>query len=312
MSYAAFPIVDISGAPFDRGRTYGAAAAGRIKASVRLYAEQMKRLSFTAEEVRGIVTGFLPQMMRFAPDLVEEMRGIADGADCSFEEIALVNARTEVVQIGRRRSQAAQSRDTDGCTGVIVLPEAAKDRQLIHAQNWDWRPECVDSSIMLRIQRDDGPSILTFTEAGGLARSGLNSVGMAITANYLESDRDFREPGIPLPLIRRRYLESPHFAEGIETVATTPKSGSNNMMLSLAAGLAIDFECAPDEAFALYPQDGLIAHANHWSSVAALAKLRDTGIPGVPDSFYRDYRVRQLLAPKAGQIAVEDVKAALF
>jgi len=311
MSYAPFPIVDISGAPFDRGRTYGAAAASRIKASVRLYAEQMKRLSFTADEVRGIVAGFLPSMRDFAPDLAEEMRGIAAGADCSFDEIALVNARTEVVQIGRRRAPGG-SRDSDACTGVVVMPEAAKDRQLIHAQNWDWRPDCVDTSIVLRIRREDGPSILTFTEAGGLARSGLNSVGLAITANYLESDRDFRELGIPLPLIRRRYLESAHFAEGIETVATTPKSGSNNMILSTAAGLAIDFECAPDESFAIYPQDGLIAHANHWTCPSALAKLKDTGISGVADSFYRDYRVRHLLTPKAGHITIEDVKAALF
>lgn len=311
MSYAPFPIVDISGAPFDRGRAYGAAAASRIKASVRLYTEQMKRLSFTADEVRGIVAGFLPSMRDFAPDLIEEMRGIAAGADCSFDEIALVNARTEVVQIGRRRAPGG-NRDCDACTGVVVMPDAARDRQLIHAQNWDWRPDCVDTAIVLRIRREDGPSILTFTEAGGLARSGLNSVGLAITANYLESDRDFRELGIPLPLIRRRYLESAHFAEGIETVATTPKSGSNNMILSTAAGLAIDFECAPDESFAIYPQDGLIAHANHWTCPAALAKLKDAGIPGVADSFYRDYRVRHLLTPKAGQITIEDVKAALF
>jgi len=35
------------------------------------------------------------------------------------------------------------------------------------------------------------------TEAGGLARSGFNSAGVAITANYLESDRDYRQLGVP-------------------------------------------------------------------------------------------------------------------
>jgi hypothetical protein len=56
--------------------------------------------------------------------------------------------------------------------------------------------------VVVRILRDDGPDLLTFTEAGGLARSGFNSAGIAITANYLESDRDYRELGIPLPFIR--------------------------------------------------------------------------------------------------------------
>ncbi|HET6161001.1 MAG TPA: C45 family peptidase [Dongiaceae bacterium] len=309
MTYAAFPLIEISGPPFERGRAYGRAATERIKRSVRLYTDQMRGMDFSWHEVHDIVSQFVPVMRDYAPDLIEEMRGIAAGADCAFEEIALVNARTEVVQLGQRRVDA---RSKDGCTGVIVLPEASVDGALIHAQNWDWKPECVDSAIVLKVRRDDGPDLLTFTEAGGLARSGFNAAGLAITANYLESDRDYCQVGIPLPLIRRRVLESAAMAEGIRIVATTPKSASNNMMLSIAAGFGIDFECAPDEAFALYPDGGILVHANHWMSVPALSKLKETGIDSVPDSYYRDYRVRGYLAPKAGRITLDDVKAALF
>ena len=49
----------------------------------------------------------------------------------------------------------------------------------------DWRAECAETGVLLRIHRDDGPDILTFTEAGGLARSGLNSAGIGLTANAL-------------------------------------------------------------------------------------------------------------------------------
>ena len=41
------------------------------------------------------------------------------------------------------------------------------------------------------LRRDDGPDLLTFTEAGALGRSGFNAAGIAITANYLRSDRDY-------------------------------------------------------------------------------------------------------------------------
>lgn len=310
MTYAAFPLVDISGKPYERGVAYGRAAAERIGRSVRLYADQMRGMSFSWDEIRDIARDFVPAMDKFAPDLIEEMRGIAAGADCGFEEVALVNCRTEVVQIGERRAKDRTAKD--GCTGVIVLPGRSVDGALIHAQNWDWKPECVDTAIVLRVRRDDGPDFLTFTEAGGLARSGFNAAGLAITANYLESDRDFRALGIPLPLIRRRFLESAYLADGIKVVATTPKSIANNMMLSIASGFAIDFECAPDEAFALYPEDGLLVHANHWTSSSALAKLKDTGIESVPDSYYRDYRVKHLLKAKDGPLSPDDVKAALF
>ncbi|HET6619876.1 MAG TPA: C45 family peptidase [Dongiaceae bacterium] len=310
MTYAPFPLVEISGRPYERGVGYGRAATDRIKRSVRLYADQMRGMGFGWDEVRAIVSEFVPAMEAYASDLVEEMRGIAAGAECGFEEIALVNCRTEVVQIGERRAGAREAKD--GCTGAIVLPEASADGRLIHAQNWDWKPECVETAIVLRVHREDGPDLVTFTEAGGLARSGFNALGLAITANYLESDRDFRELGIPLPLIRRRFLESRHLADGIRIVATTPKSIANNMMLSTAEGFGIDFECAPDEAFALYPEDGMLVHANHWTSPVALSKLKDAGIDSVPDSYYRDYRVRQALRRKGGRIAIDDVKSALF
>jgi isopenicillin-N N-acyltransferase-like protein len=206
----------------------------------------------------------------------------------------------------------ADAEDEDGCTGVLVLPSRSATGQLIHAQNWDWKADCVDTGIVLRVRNDDGPDFLTFVEAGGLARSGLNAAGVSITANYLESDRDYTQLGVPLSLLRRRVLEEPVFANALRVIATTPKSCSNNIMLGMAEGFGIDFECAPDEAFPIYPgDDQLIVHANHWMSPIARTKLRDTGCENSPDSYYRDWRVRQLLnaAPKVDRNAV---KAALF
>jgi isopenicillin-N N-acyltransferase-like protein len=194
----------------------------------------------------------------------------------------------------------------------VALPEATRDGEVIHGQNWDWKAECVETSVVLRILRDDGPDVLTFTEAGALARAGFNSAGIAITANYLECERDYTQQGIPLPLIRRKVLESAHLADAIRCVACTPKSASNNMILSTAAGFAIDFECAPDESFPLGPDQGLIVHANHWRSPVALSKLRDTGVLSTPDSFYRDWRVERSLRAKAGSLTVDDFREAFF
>jgi isopenicillin-N N-acyltransferase-like protein len=222
-----------------------------------------------------------------------------------------VYARTEVLQLARREKGVADN-EPDGCTGAVILPEQTRAGKLIHGQNWDWKAECAETSIVLRILRDDGPDILTFTEAGGLARSGFNAAGIAITANYLESDRDYRELGIPLPFIRRRALEAQHFALALRVVAITPKSGSNNMILSTAEGYAIDLECAPDESFALHPEGGMIVHANHWLSPVALSKLRETGLADVPDSLYRDARVRKILQARGADLTQEDLQTALF
>ena len=311
------PLIEVSGPPRERGKQYGRQAASRIKRGLQHYDAQLRRLGLQGAELAAMVSDYRATIDGFDETFIPEMRGIAEGAGVSFEEVALLNARTEILKLAARPELRARLRRDpaeleDGCTGLVALPPATRDGRLIHAQNWDWKAECAETAVVLLIRREDGPDILTFTEAGGLARSGLNAAGVAITANYLESDRDYRTVGIPLALIRRRVLMQEHLALAMQTVYATPKSASNNMIVSHAGGVAIDFECAPDETFQVHAEQGLIVHANHWQSSVALAKLRDTGIGNTPDSLYRDLRVRALLSPDLGNLTCDHVKAALF
>jgi len=308
-----FPLIDLQGSAAERGRQYGQQAKARIHRSIEHYTAQLASGGHGVGAIHGWARDFVPRIEAFDPDYVVEMRGIAEGAGVPFEDIVLINARTEVLQLGKR--SAAAKKDPDGCTGVVVMPEISSDGALIHAQNWDWKSECAETGVVLRIRRDDGPDILTFVEAGGLARAGLNAAGVAITANYLESDRDYRALGVPLSLIRRKVLEQEFVAHAFRAAYTTVKSASNNIIVSQAGGIAINFECAPDEAFQLHPEGGLIVHANHFLSPVALGKLKDTGILNTPDSLYRDLRVRSLLQQRlkqAGSLDVQAVKDALF
>ncbi|MHC0509490.1 C45 family autoproteolytic acyltransferase/hydolase [Achromobacter aegrifaciens] len=308
-----FPFVSVSGAPEARGRSYGQQAADRVRKSAKMYGQTLVDLGYDAMARTQLINGFAREIENFAPHYLEEMRGIAAGADVPFEDIVMVNARTEVIAKARaEKKKAAELEPGDGCTGALILPTRSANGRLIHGQNWDWRAECAETAIVLRVRNDNGPDMLTFVEAGGLARSGLNSAGVSITANYLESDRDFRQQGVPLSLIRRKVLEQEHFALAIKAVATTPKSCSNNIMIGMAAGFGVDYECTTDEAFPIYPgSDDLIVHANHWVSEVALSKLRDTGRASTPESAYRDWRVRRLLNEES-KLTREDLKRALF
>jgi isopenicillin-N N-acyltransferase-like protein len=310
-----FPLYEISGAPRERGRAYGEQARERIVGSIAHYSEQARRWNLSREAMDEIIHSYVPVVRKFDENYLTEMQGIADGAGVRFEDIFLLNARTEVMKLAFKpelRARLLAGESTDGCTSVTVMPDASRDGQLIHAQNWDWKVECSGTGVVLRILRDDGPDILTFTEAGMLARSGLNSAGISITGNNLESDRDYRQIGVPLPMIRRKALESPYLALALHAVYATAKTGSNNMAVCHHAGVAINFECAPDETFQVLPQDGLLVHSNHWLSPIALGKLKDTGIAFSPCTLYREQRVRQALSPLAGRITIDSVKQALL
>ena len=309
--FAPFPLIDLLGSPRERGRTHGKAAADRLRRGAKMYAEQLLKNGVDWKDLERRAEAMVPIVAKFDPAYVEEMRGIAEGANEPFAAVMLMNARTEIVAAARHRQ--VHKHFPDGCTAALALPQASADGVLLHGQNWDWRAECAETAVLLRIRSDDGPDILTFTEAGGLARSGLNSAGIGLTANALDCDRDYqRGPGVPLPFIRRKVLESRYLADAVHTIFATPKLGSNHMAVSHCEGEAFGFECAPDETFWLAPEDGVYVHANHWIAPAARAKVKDTGIAETPCTIYRDKRVREHLVPKRGKLTLDDFRQAFF
>jgi isopenicillin-N N-acyltransferase like protein len=315
MDYAPFPLIDLSGSAHERGLQHGRAVPDRIARGIKMYADSLLKNGIDWPELERRAEALVPMIETFDAGYLEEMRGIAAGSGQPFAGVVLMNARTEMVVSARKAMERALP---DGCTAALALPEATADSALLHGQNWDWRADCAETGVMLRIHREDGPDILTFTEAGGLARSGLNSAGIGLTANALECDRDYQSgTGVPLPFIRRKVLESAFLAEAVRTIFATPKLGSNHMAVSHAllqggGGEAFGFECAPDETFWLAPDHGLYVHANHWISDSARAKVKDTGLAETPCSIYRDKRVREQLSPDRGRLTLDHFRQAFF
>lgn len=308
----AFPLVEIAGNARTRGRQYGKLAMERVHRSIDIYKAGFLESGVDWPKARAVARAFLPRIESYSTEAIEEMRGIAEGADAPVEDIVAINARTELLygRHGDKIPAGEEDKDDDGCTGAIALPETTANGHLIHGQNWDWRDECADSAVVLHITPDKGPRILCFVEAGMLARAGMNSAGVALTGNFLECERDARREGIPVPIIRRQVLMAEDLASAVNVVMQAPRAFSNNLMLSQSGGEAVDLEATPDEVFWMTPENGLLAHANHFVTAAAHAKVRDTGLVRNGDSIYRDRRVRGYLERARGRITVETFKEA--
>ncbi len=312
----AFPLVDVSGSPFERGLAHGRQVPERVARSLALYRSQLDKRGVSHERQRALAARMVPVIEAFDATYLEEMRGIAQGAGLTIEDIVLINCRTEMMYGHNEIGEARKALD-DGCTGLIVMPPASATGRLMHAHNWDWRAECADTGIVLRMRRDDGPDLLVFTEAGTLGRHGINSAGLSLSGNFLTSDRDYvgaSQADTPLALIRRRMLDSASMADAMKALWSTRRYASNNLMLADAKGEAVDLECAPDEIFWLTPEDDVLVHANHWMCPVARTKLRDLGLAKSPDSIYRQRRVTQALLDARrthGKIDWNVIKAAL-
>ena len=306
----AFPLIEAAGPPEELGRQYGRAAAIWIHRSIAIYQRGFADKGVDWPLAREIAGRFVPRIERAYPLLAEEMRGIARGAEVPFEDIVAINARTELLYGGFGTRPSADD-DLDGCTGAVALPAATANGHLLQAQNWDWRDECADSSIVLKLAPDQGPRMLIFVEAGLMARIGLNSAGIAITGNYLECEQDGRREGLPVPIVRRQVLTHTALGGALQAVLSSERAFSINLIISHRDGEAVDLECTPEEIFWLLPESGILAHANHFVSLPARIKVKDRGLATNADSLYRDLRVRRYLLRDLGRITVDTLKEAL-
>ncbi|PFH12165.1 isopenicillin-N N-acyltransferase-like protein [Collimonas sp. PA-H2] len=299
-----FPLIEVAGSAYQRGKLHGCAVPERVARSARLYRQLLMRQGVGAERLTRLALGMRPIVQRFDPAYLDEMQGIADGAGVSLADIILINCRTEMMFGHSEQKLVCQVLEGGGAS-LAVLPEHAASGRLMHAHNWDWRQECADTGIVLRMRRSGGlPDLLMFAEAGALGRHGINSAGLSVSGNFLSSERDYRQlADVPLALVRRKMLEAADMNAAMKILWRTRRFCSCHLMLAQTGVDRVgqpfcdvaNLECAPDEIFWLAPQDGLLVHANHWLCPVARGKLRELGLAANPDSLYRQRRVETVL-----------------
>lgn len=304
-SYQPFPVISLEGEPYECGVQYGAQAADRVARTIGIYLPAFTRQAgLSLEDVRERARSFASEIEKLDADITAEMRGIAEGSRQMFEDIVAVNCRTELL-FGR----LAGAQPASECTTIVALPEATRGGGVLVGKNWDWRNPCVEAVVVLRIRQKGRPALSLVVEAGMLGRDGFNEHGIAVCGNLLVSNEDDGRVGVPIPILRRQILHSRHYYEAVDLLVRSPRGASGNYLIAHRDGVAIDFETTPHHVYMVYPERGLLTHANHFQSPAAQAAGVAKYYAG--DSAYRDFRARQLLEHKIGAITIEDIKAVL-
>ncbi|WP_433161908.1 C45 family autoproteolytic acyltransferase/hydolase [Kribbella sp. CA-247076] len=301
--------IDISAAdPRERGRQYGEAARARIAASVAFYTQSVAhKTGLSWPEVQDRARDWVPIIEAYLPEIVAELRGIADGSGHRFEEIVALNSRGELTrgnpfETPTRPSASSPSTagpggdptEDEGCTSFAILPAANPLGRVWAGQNWDLWAGVADTVVALRIAQPGKPTIICHVEAGQVGRHGANSAGIALNANGLGAGFG-TGLGVPGAFVRRRILESWDFHEALKAVFDARQSLSSNLLLTHRDGFAIDVETTPGRNAWMYPTDGLLVHGNHFQAFVP-PQLEDSYQPFSVDSLYRVPRVEEGLA----------------
>ena len=257
-------------------------------------------MTYGPAEVLKQCTGLIPVIGEYDADILEELEGIAQGADVSLEEIVALNARYETVFSQSTVQQLLKG----GCTAVTALPQATKNGHTLIGQNWDYKPRFQELSLVLEVEQEGKPKIITHTEAGVVCHKGMNSAGLGICLNALVSNRDRFEATTPFLIMARGILKADSFSQAMMAVLSAKVTVSFNFLIAHRDGEAIDLEVSPVDVGFLHPEGGILTHSNHFIALTNREDLIDIFKAVAPDSLFRAHRARQLLESEKGQIDV--------
>jgi isopenicillin-N N-acyltransferase-like protein len=313
-----FPTIEVSGSAFERGRQYGTAARQRVERSVASYTKLFAYCGIGWRDAQRLSHAYEDIIGKLDANLLDEMRGIAAGSGRSFDEILALNARTEILPptFPERPSDAwlasrlrGRKVDMGECTALSVAPSASATGGTLLAQNWDWLGEQRDALVLLRSRCDDGPDYLTLTEAGMLAKIGLNECGFGVLLNILRSENDGSAAGVPVHVLLRALLDCEDVEDAIECVSGLSFGASSNIHCADAEGARAALELSPGGVHVLHGKGGAFCHTNHFLAPAASSTARE--LPPSISSVPRYERICEITGAHRGKFGLEDVQRML-
>jgi len=267
MDHPFVKTVHCAGNPYEIGFTHGSSVSAGVHTNVASYTFFFaETVQLTWEQARQqAVAQFEATLEEKYPEILEEMRGIADGAGGGLtrEDILTLNVRSEI----------ALTNYADGCTCISQTVEGGK---IFLAQNWDWLEELKKGMVLLHIKPIGSDIDFKFlSEAGIVGKIGMNSAGFGLCMNAIRSGA-FNKNNFPVHVMSRRLLQfATSFDSAIAIIEEFGLASATNYMLGDKSGKHADMECSPHGNVFILPHNGYVAHTNHLYGPDRPSKLVD-------------------------------------
>lgn len=303
---AEFPRYRFSGSHRQIGRQFGEASQELVRRHRDLAVARLgQRSGVTQEQALSAALRYRPFVQEHAAFLDEEIAGVAEGAGISLAEAYLLQLRAE---LATTPGLHAGTESGDECTTFAILPEATENGSPLIGQNADLPAFYREIGVIVELIADDGPSVLMLTPAGQISYIGMNDAGLGVFANFLTCDG--WRVGFPRYLLSRLALTRKTVVDAVDAIRAVPRASSRNLIMLDAKGNAVDLETTPTRDARLDPQDGLLAHANHYTAPELLAEERSPA-RHVANSRVRQERMETLLAARRGSLDAEAMETIL-
>jgi len=251
------PLIEISGSHREMGGQIGEAARVQVQNSIAnariLIDAAYNTLELTWDGAKIQARKYLPFAEERYPHYVDELRGLAEGANVPFDDIMVLNAMEAV---------AMDALHLTRCTSMAVNEERTADGHVLAAHNEDWIPEDETDVLIISAKPDKDPPFLAMTYGGLLPNVGFNAYGIAqlIDSVYPDDSRI----GIPRLIVARAVLASRRISGAIGRTLVPHRAAGYNHLLIHESGEIYSIEVSARKFEILYANDGYLVHTNHY------------------------------------------------
>lgn len=292
MSKKEFAYYCFKGTYREVGLQYGETMKDELKMwNLRQLEILSKKYSLTKEKVYHRVNTYLPIIKKLAPDHIEQLQGMAYGADLSLEDALLFQVYGEIT------NEAGTS--SPECTVFSISSDYTGNGKHYAGQNCDMNAVYAEKCSVVTFAVENKPRITYLLPIGYLSYHGLNSEGISCNHNAL-----FGSPwkfGLPRFFTSRLALESRTMKELRETLARITPSASRHSFFADCFGNMTSYEFDAMHCGIYTQKDGYFVHTNHYRLPKMQPVQKMTPVE-LHNSEVRQSQMEQLINDKKGFI----------
>ncbi len=264
MRRGSIRVVELAGSPRERGLAHGE----RLATEIRAYADERMELvcqgrwngrPIERTSVLALAEQCVPAHEAYSPELMAELRGLADAIGRPVAEVIAAGGFTDFVDVVYGRLGDGLVAEDD-CTAVLVSDERAAGRGFI-AQTWDMHASALDRVVLLDIRPAEGPRALVLSTAGCLGQIGMNDAGICVGINNLPGADG--SPGVTWPVVVRKALLARDIEDALACITEAQLAGAHNYLLLDALGRGYNVEAFTTVSDVTELDVGVVAHTNH-------------------------------------------------
>ena len=261
-------VIKLSGKPYDMGYAHGQ----RFHDEIHMFTEERLRLCMDAkwtgrrlsrESVIALADACVDEHIAYAPELMDELQGMADATGLSLAELVISNGFTDFIDVVYNCGAGAKatSRVADNCTAFLLPNCRSAGGQGYLGQTWDMHASATPYVILLHGEPDDAPAFLAFTITGCVGMIGMNSAGICVGINNLMASDG--QIGVTWVFVVRKILQQRTLEAALDCLVGAKLAGAHNYLLMDKHGCGYEVEAMSTRQHIRPLRDETIIHTNH-------------------------------------------------